>query len=86
MHLQGIHTYDILRNPSYAQQFQYFAANLEDREDYIVDDDDKPQNDVVQSDYVRVMLTLAFQSEEMIRETTFTQEGIQALAERSNIN
>jgi hypothetical protein len=44
-HLQGIHTYDILRNPIYAQLFQYFAADLDDRIDYIIDGDDDTTND-----------------------------------------
>jgi len=46
MHLQGIHTYDILRNPSYIQAFQYFSVDLPDREDYIIDDDEDGDNDV----------------------------------------
>jgi hypothetical protein len=39
-HLQGVHTYDILRNPAYYQAFQYFSADLPDRKEYIVDGDD----------------------------------------------
>jgi hypothetical protein len=44
-HLQGVHTYDILRNPIYSQAFQYFAANLDHRKDYIIDGDDDDKND-----------------------------------------
>lgn len=44
-HLTGVHTYDILRNPIYIQLFQYFAANLDDRKDYIIDGDDDDKND-----------------------------------------
>lgn len=60
MHLQGIHTYDILRNPAYHQDFQYFAADLDDRASYIIDDDDNEDNDTAQSDLVRMVLNLAF--------------------------
>lgn len=42
--LTGIHTYDILRNKTYAQLFQYFGADLPDRDDYIIDDDDDESN------------------------------------------
>lgn len=45
MHLVGIHTYDLLRNEVYKKDFQYFAADLEDREEYIIDGDDNEEND-----------------------------------------
>ena len=44
-HLQGIHTYDILRNPMYTQLFQYYAADLDDRQDMIIDGDTEESND-----------------------------------------
>jgi hypothetical protein len=45
-HLEGIHTYDILCNPIYAQMFQYFPAVLgENRKDYIIDGDKDSSND-----------------------------------------
>lgn len=78
-HLQGVHTYDILRNPIYAQQFQYFAANLPDRKDYIIDGDDDDKNDCAQSDLVRVVLNLSFLSQDDIQSMTFDQAGIYAL-------
>jgi len=45
MHLQGIHSYDILRNPNYHQAFQYFASDLIDRTSYIVDGNDDEGDD-----------------------------------------
>lgn len=44
-HLEGVHTYDILRNPLYQQAFQYYSADLIGRKDYIVDGDDDDTND-----------------------------------------
>ena len=41
------------------------------------DDDDK--NDCAQSDLVRIVLNLAFLSQEDIKSMTFDQEGIQKL-------
>ena len=45
MHLQGVHTYDILKNPIYTQAFQYVSADTPNREDYIVDYDADEGND-----------------------------------------
>lgn len=66
-----MHTYDILRNPHYYQAFQYYAANLDGRKDYIIDGDDDDKNDCAQSDLVRIVLNLAFLSEEEIHQITF---------------
>ena len=44
-HLQGVHSYDILANPLYLDDFQYFSADMEDREKYIIDDDEDEDND-----------------------------------------
>ena len=43
-HLQGIHTYDILRNPAYVQAFQYVSPHIPNRESYIKDGDDDDAN------------------------------------------
>lgn len=56
----GVHTYDILRNASYQTQFQYFSAYLPDRDDFIIDDDENEENNNAQSDYVRILLSLAY--------------------------
>jgi hypothetical protein len=43
--MSGVHTYDILANPLYLDDFQYFTAADDDREKWIVDDDDDEEND-----------------------------------------
>lgn len=45
--LQGCHSYDILANPLYFDDFQYVSASLENRDNYIIDDDDDEGNDAV---------------------------------------
>ena len=45
--LQGIHSYDILKNPMYTESFQYVPVQVPDgfqREDFIIDDDDDDEN------------------------------------------
>lgn len=54
--LKGIHSYDILANPTYSFAFKYVSAAKQDREDYI--NDDKEGNS--QSDLVRAVLGLAY--------------------------
>ena len=43
--LQGTHSYDILANPQYFDDFQYVSAAEEDRNDIIIDDDSDEEND-----------------------------------------
>ena len=43
--LQGVHSYDILANPLYLDDFQYVTAAEEDRNEMIIDDDDEEGND-----------------------------------------
>ena len=78
-HLQGVHTYDILRNPIYTQAFQYFSADLDDRKDFIIDGDDNEDNDCAQSDLVRIILNLAFLGEDEVKNMKFSPEGLAAL-------
>jgi len=64
--IQGCHTYDILANPSYFDDFQYVPVCTGDpskkitRADIIKDDDMDEGNDNWVSDKVRVGLNLAF--------------------------
>lgn len=39
---------------------QYYSADLPSRDDFIIDDDDDEDNNSGQSDFVRVILNLAF--------------------------
>lgn len=61
--LQGCHTYDVLANPLYLDDFQYVSAAEPDRVDLIIDDDTNDENDAMQSDLVRLALNLAYMSE-----------------------
>lgn len=62
--IKGTHCYDILANEQYQKDFQYYSPHLDDaRNDFIKDDDDDEGNDAIQSDFVKVMLNLAFYSE-----------------------
>lgn len=45
--LQGCHSYDMLANPLYFDDFQYVSASLSNRENYIIDDDEDEGNDAV---------------------------------------
>jgi hypothetical protein len=68
-----------LRNPIYSQLFQYYAADLDDRSDYIIDGDNDSTNDSAQSDLVRIILNLAFLTKEDVQKMSFDQAGMQAL-------
>ena len=59
-HMKGVHCYDILANPLYLDDFQYFSSSMDNRADYIIDDDDEEGNDNAQSDLVKMILNLAF--------------------------
>ena len=59
-HLTGLHTYDLLRNPSYYNIYQYEAADVEGRDKLIDDGDDDDTNNAFQSDFVRLILNLAY--------------------------
>ena len=56
-----------MANNLYIDDFQYFSADREDREDFIIDDDSDEDNDNAQSDLVRMALNLAFLNEEKAR-------------------
>jgi len=62
--LQGVHSYDILANPLYLDDFQYVTAAEDDRNEMIIDDDDDEGNDAMQSDLVRISLNLAYMRED----------------------
>jgi hypothetical protein len=62
--IKGVHCYDILANPLYLDDFQYFSCAKDNREMYIIDDDDDEGNDNAQSDLVKIVLNLAFLTEE----------------------
>jgi hypothetical protein len=66
--IKGTHSYDILANEQYQKDFQYYSPHLDDaRNDFIKDDDEDEGNDAIQSDFVKVMLNLAFYSEKDLK-------------------
>ena len=74
--LQGIHTYDILRNPKYVQKFQYVSPSIPNREQYIKDGDDDDFDNGFQSDLVRRVLNLAFIRYDDLKKLNFGQDSI----------
>lgn len=74
--LQGCHSYDILANPLYFDDFQYVSASIENRDAYIIDDDDEEGNDAAQSDIVRLALNLAYMNEKEAHEFKFDQVSV----------
>ena len=74
--LQGVHSYDILANPLYLDDFQYVSAAEDDRDTMIIDDDLNTDNDCAQSDLVRVMINLAYLTEDEARSFRFSHEGL----------
>lgn len=77
--IQGVHSYDILASPQYFDDFLYFPANLPNRADYIIDDDDEEGNDAAQSDLVRLVLNLAFLTEAKAKSFVFKKDCINAM-------
>lgn len=76
--LQGVHSYDILANPLYLDDFQYVTAAEDDRDEMIIDDDDDEGNDAMQSDLVRICLNLAYMREEDARDFKFNKSGMKS--------
>lgn len=58
--LNGIHNYDMLRNPRYANLFQYISPIYNDRKSMIKDEDSDDENNELQSDFVKIVLNLFF--------------------------
>lgn len=68
----GAHCYDILASEQYAKDFQYFSPSLgKERAQYIKDADDDEDNDMMQSDLVKVILNLAYLPPSLARTFTF---------------
>ena len=65
--VQGIHTYNILRNPKYMELFQYLTPAIGSnklRNSYIKDEDTDTSNNVIQSDLVKLAFDLPFMTKE----------------------
>jgi len=82
--LEGVHTYDLLANPLYLDDFQYVSASLPNREEYIIDDDEDESNDYAQSDMVRVALNLAYLTEDEAKDFEFSKKKFKAFGKIGN--
>lgn len=71
----GAHSYDILANPLYLDDFQYISSSVENRSYYIIDDDKDDSNDMAQSDVVRIALNLAYLPENEISDVRLDKDG-----------
>jgi hypothetical protein len=71
----GAHCYDILASEKYQKDFQYYSpAYGEDRNKYIKDADEDEDNDMMQSDLVKVILNIAYLPPELAKNFTFDKE------------
>ena len=69
--IQGIAWYNLLANPSYVRAFNYITVSIEDREDYIVDDDSEEGNDCEQCDMVSILINLAYVKQSVAQKFEF---------------
>ena len=76
--------YQILANPFYQRQFNYFTVALPNREDFIIDDDSDEENDCEQSDMVSIMLNLAYLKQDYAKNVTF-KRGFSSNAGRKSM-
>jgi hypothetical protein len=75
--IKGTHSYEILANEAYMKNFQYFSPHLDDdRNDFIKDDDEDESNDAIQSDFVKLMLNLAFLPPDRLKDLKDKSSGI----------
>ena len=69
--IHGIAFYNVLANPVYVTDFNYFSASVKGREDYIEDSDSEEGNDCEQSDMVSIIVNLAYIRMEAVRHFHF---------------
>ena len=75
--LQGTHSFDILANPLYLDDFQYVECSQgADRPNMIIDDDTNEGNDDAQSDLVRVALNLAYLNQGAAKTFEFNKDWL----------
>merc|ERR1712032_1154950 len=75
--LQGTHSFDILANPLYLDDFQYVECSQgADRPNMIIDDDTNEGNDDAQSDLVRVALNLAYLNQSDAKTFEFNKDWL----------
>jgi len=74
--IEGVPTYNMLRNPEYCALFSYYGSHIEDRHKFIVDADDDEENDFKHSLMVLVLLNLAYVPFEVAKKFQFKGDFI----------
>jgi hypothetical protein len=77
--IEGVFSYDILANPKYQEMMQYVPVSTEDRARYIIDNDDDEENDEAQSDLIRLVLNIAYLTEERAINFTFGKDSYKGI-------
>ena len=71
--MSGIAWYNILANPVYVRAFNYMTVSMDNREDFIVDDNSDEEDDCEQSDMVKVLCNLAYIRPDVAKDFQFEQ-------------
>ena len=70
--IEGVHSYDMLANPKYAMLFQYTHISQRDSEE-----------EIDQCDKCRIVLALAYMSEEKAEQLSIKGTGLQAIMQKN---
>ena len=77
-HLQGVHNYDILANPFYAERYLYTPCRYPKRANFVISRYDDKELRKSSLDLVRLVCDLPYLSEARARKMEFTPEYIYA--------
>ena len=72
--LHGVHNYDMLANPFYADQFAYVPASFSNRSEYTISEYQNKEMRIKQLDVVRLVCDLAYVREEEAKKMEFSDE------------
>lgn len=72
----GVHSYDILANPDYAEAFSYIPCNVPNRKDLIIDSDDDDEDNEAQSNLTRIALNVGYLTSEVIKDFDFDRSAM----------
>ena len=75
--LQGVHNYDILANPLYAEKYHYIPCVYPNRDEYVISRYKDPEMRTHCVDLVRIVINLPYLKEEQARAVEFTPEYIE---------
>ena len=74
--LQGVHNYDILANPEYAEKFHYIPCIYPNRDEYVISRYKDKEMRTHCVDLVRMVINLPYLKTEKARELEFTPKYI----------